>query len=529
MKELELRGYQLLSTDGLRQGFAAKHRVQMLCAATGSGKSMCAVHLVQKAVAKGTRVAFGVDRVSLVDQISQTFADYGIEHGVIQANHWRFKPWERVQVISPATLARRDFSEMEPFGLLVWDEAHVSNAALLRMIAENPTMKVVGLSATPFAKGLGNTFTNIVNVTTTNKLIAEGWLAPLKVYAARAIDMRGAKKRSDGEWQPSEIEKRSLAIIGDILEGWIQKTTLHFGGKVKTIVFTATVAAGEEVCRQFQAAGYNFQQVSYLDGNDEARRDKIAEFRKIDSEIDGLVSCEALGRGLDVPDIKCMIGAKPYRKSLSGVVQQIGRVMRIAPGKEYALLLDHGSNWIRFEDDINEFFENGISKLEDGDLDSKVRAEPKDGKGKNECFVCGFQMMPKDETCPSCGKPRPKRKSDNMPVPGELIDVDTIKGKNGKALPEFLQNKARVQQELWGLALFKKKGDRVAAEKFALAQYKNIYNEWPKRAFRNIEPESCSYELGRRVVANLIRYKHSKRSDAPPADGDAAPQPESLL
>lgn len=511
MKDLTLRDYQGESIDGLRNGIVERHVRQMLAAPTGSGKSMCAVSLVKEASKKGSRTAFAVDRISLIDQISETFADYGIDHGIIQANHWRYRPYEKVQVISAATLARRDLSDMPPFDLLIWDEAHVLSKALLRMIEANPRMKVVGLSATPFSKWLGNTFTNIVNVTTTNKLIAEGWLSPLKVYAARAINMKGAKTRFDGEWEPTEIEKRSLAIIGDILQGWIAKTNQHFGGKVKTIAFTATVAGGEEMCRQFQAAGYNFQQVSYLDGNDEARRTKIAEFRKVDSEIDGLVSCEALGRGLDVPDIKCMIGAKPYRKSLSSVIQQVGRVMRPAPGKEFALLLDHGSNWIRFQNDIETFFENGIHTLKECDLDSKVRKEPEEGKGKNECRYCGFMMMPSDQTCPACGKERPKRRDVHEPKAGVLIEIEPgIKGKNGKALPDFLQNKARVQQELWGLALYKKKGDRVAAESFALAQYKAIYDEWPRRAFRNIQPESCSFEVGRRVTANLIRYRTGK-------------------
>lgn len=529
MKELELRDYQRDTIEALRRGIAAGHQKQLVAAPTGSGKSLVAVDLVIKGKEQGSPTAFLCDRVSLTDQISQTFSEYGIDHGVIQADHWRFRPYELVQVISTGTLARRDLSGMRPFKLCITDEAHVVIKSVLKFYEDNPQMKICALSATPFTKNLGTIYTNIINVTTANKLIAEGWLAPLKVYAARPINMKGAKIKFDGEWEPTEIEKRSLDIIGDIVSGYVAKTDQHFGAPVKTIMFSATVAHGEELCRQFQAAGINMQQVSYKDGNDDKRRALIEEFRKPDSEIMGLVSCEALGRGFDVPDIKCMVLARPYRKSLSSHIQQIGRGMRPYPGKDFCLTLDHSSNWIRFQEDMEQFFEHGIRSLDNCDLDSKVRKEPEEGKGNRACSFCGYVMAPKDQTCPSCGKERPRRTNSTMPQPGELVEVDKIKGKNGKALPEFLQNKALVQQQLWGLALFKKRGDRVAAEKFALAQYKNIYNEWPKRAFRNIEPESCSYEIGRRVVANLIRYKHSKRSDAPPADGDAAPQPESLL
>jgi DNA repair protein RadD len=96
-----------------------------------------------------------------------------------------------------------------------------------------------------------------------------------------------------------------MKIVGDVVGEWIDKTLKHYGGPVKTIVFSATVDHGEELCKQFNAAGFNFQQISYRDANEERRRELIAEFRKEDSEIDGLVSCEVFTKGFDVPDIKC--------------------------------------------------------------------------------------------------------------------------------------------------------------------------------------------------------------------------------
>ena len=56
------------------------------------------------------------------------------------------------------------------------------------------------------------------------------------------------------------------------------------------------------------------------------------------------MSCEALAKGFDVPDVLCLIGARPYRKSLAAHIQQIGRVMRPSPGKEFALVLDFAGN-----------------------------------------------------------------------------------------------------------------------------------------------------------------------------------------
>ena len=772
-----LRDYQLASIEALRQGIAAGHRSQLLCAPTGAGKSVMAVHLIEQALAKRSRTAFVVDRISLVDQISKMFDDYSIPHGVIQANHWRNRGYEPLQVISIATLARRDLSGSEPFQFLIWDECfigdttvmtpsgptliklvrsgdlvynaigvgrvlatsarplrnrklvnvrlsngteirctadhpfispsgqaikagklvegeiivgfkempdlweqlwagattsgeilgkashllafllkeidepnvlegkpgqdvgnastdwaqakgtwwkrkdnairaardiantwrrlgsgvgnqdrgamsgrnseslhdrrsqsaqndcnrtgraqslrtegyrtrqsqgrilnvtrvvsvsveecsgdttvynlhvsghpsyfanrtlvhncHIQSKAVQDFIAANPAMKVVGLTATPFSKGLGQTFGNIVNVTTPNKLIADGWLVPFKVYAAVKIDMAGAKVVA-GEWEPTEIEKRSTSIIGDIVKEWQSKTTLHFGGPVKTIVFSATVAHGKELCRQFQAAGANFQQVSYLDGNNDQRRARIEEMRKPKSEIDGLVSCEALGRGLDIPDILAMIAARPYRKSLSSWVQQVGRVMRPFPGKQFALLLDHSGNFMRFRDDMAALFQDGVHNLDDCDLDAKVRKEPDEKIDTSVCKGCGYIMLPTDRVCPSCGMERPQRRNKTQHEAGEMVAME-LGGKREKPrMAPWLEDKSHVQRQIWSYALHRKKGDEAGAEKFALAQYRNFYNEWPRRAFRNIDSEPCSFEVADLVRRNMLKYFRSK-------------------
>lgn len=511
--EITLRGYQSATFDELRSGVAQRQRVQLVCAPTGSGKSVLATYLMKLALEKQSPTWFLVDRIALVDQVSAMLDHYGVPHGVIQADHWRMRTYEPIQVISTGTLARRDLAKLAAPKLIIMDEAHIVIAAFLRLLDAYPDAKIVGLTATPFTRGLGNIYGRIINVVTTNRLIAEGWLAPLKVYAARKIDMRGAKVMSTGEWEPTEIEKRSTEIIGDLVDGWVGKTELHYGGKVKTLVFSATVPHGDELCRQYQARGYNFQQLSYKDG-ERKKRDLIKEFRKHDSEVDGLVSCEVLGRGFDVPDVRCLVSARPYRKSLSSWVQQIGRGMRPAEGKADCLLLDHGGNWIRFIDDLATFFEEGVSDLSDKELDSKTRKEDDEATSDHACKKCGFVMLATDVVCPMCGTERPKRKNKQGHVDGELVAMGLDAAGRKRKLADFLQDKASVQRQIWGLALHRKNGDRPSAEKFALAQYRSIYNEWPRRAFRNIEPESCSYEVHQRIKSRLIAYAKAKENSA---------------
>lgn len=499
MTPIDLRPYQFESIEGLRAGFRAKHKRQILVAPTGAGKTVIATQMTGDANAKGTRVIFGVDRVSIVDQTSAMFDKYGIPHGVIQANHWRSRPHERVQIATWQTLEKRSIDP--EVRLLIVDECHTVRDSVSQLIQSRDDLLTIGLTATPFTKGLGQLYTNLVNVTTTNRLIEEGFLCPLKVYIAQAPDMSGAKVVA-GEWTAKEAGQRGTAIIGDIVAGWIEKTRLHFGGPVKTIVFSADVDHGEELCKQFQAAGYNFQQISYKDANDDRRKQLVDEFRRKDSSIVGLVSCEALAKGFDVPDIMCGIAARPYRKSLSGHIQMLGRAMRSSPGKTFALWLDHAGNYARFKSDVDDYFENGIQSLDNADLDSKVRKDPEEEEADDiRCGECGFVMPPKAKACPACGHER-VRKAIREIQEGELVAIDATVAK----LPHYLHDKKAVWPQLCTLAMQRKNGDEDSAKKFARRQFEQIYGHWPQMKFEPDNGVYCGEAVKSYVVSRLIKW-----------------------
>jgi len=500
MKFDELRDYQKECIDELRKGLQDGHRSQVLVAPTGAGKTVIASFLLGEAYNKQSRSFFVCDRVALIDQTSATLDSYGVPHGVIQADHWRARPWEHIQVVSAQTLARRELPYTPK--LLVWDECHTCYRSVVDYIGDT-AITVIGLTATPFSKGMGNIFSNVVNSTTTNSLIDEKWLVPLKMFAAKEIDMKGAELKFDGEWKESEIEERGIKIVGDVVEEWIAKTNEHFGKPEKTIVFSATVVHGEEICRGFAKRGYNFQQISYKDGNSDHRRDLIQEFRKPDSSIIGLVSCEALAKGFDVTDIKIGIGARPYRKSLSGHIQQMGRVMRSHPGKEFALWLDHAGNVLRFLDDTQEVFENGVQDLNQKEYDAKARKEKTDEeKTDMKCFACGF--ITKQKICPSCGHERKSQRSLIKHSSGELVEI------GGKKLKphEWQADKGLGWGELCYLAYEIKRND-LQAEKFALAQYRNIFGAWPSIKYSSSLFKPPRKEVRNKVRSNLIAYRHA--------------------
>ncbi len=470
----EPRDYQFRSIEFVRQGIRDGHLRQILCIPTGGGKPICSAYLIAEAVAKGSKAVFVCDRVALVNQTSKAFTEFGITHGVAQGKN-TFGRSLPVQICSAQTIEARGF--WPDLDLIIVDECHSQRKAVLEFVTAIGK-PVIGLTATPFSAGLAQTYSRVVNVTTTDKLIADKWLAPLKVYAAKEIDMKGAKT-TGGEWLSSEVEQRGSKIVGDIVAEWQDKTDKHFSGPVKTIGFSATVEHGEELCRAFQAAGHDFRQVSYKDGNDESRAKLIEAFRR--GEVLGLISCEALAKGFDVPDIQCGIAARPYRKSLAAHIQQIGRVMRPAPNKDFALWLDHAGNYLGFLDETLEFFAQGVNELDDGERGRVVRKQFRATEAP-KCHRCGYVWGLDEEAdlCPSCGLERGRGRSRVAVAPGRLEEVEGAAGRN----QDWAADKRFVWQHIQRIATERRPGDPKAARKFALAQYRNWFNEWPHGNYR---------------------------------------------
>ena len=468
--DIELRDYQANVIDLLRQGMRDGHRRQIIALPTGAGKTLLAAHLLKETLSNGRRGMFICDRLALVDQTSILLRSYGLRHAVIQGKRRWSAEENRILICSAQTLERRTWPDAE---LIVVDEAHTVRKVTTDKIMSLDRGYAVGLTATPFTKGLGDIWSRVVTATTTNQLIDSGWLAPLKVYAANEIDMTGAARTSAGEWQASEVERRGATIVGDIVTEWVDKTGKHFDGPAKTLVFSATVAHGESICEFFQNAGYDFRQISYKDRDTERRAGIIDEFRSSDSDgITGLVSVEALAKGFDVPDVKVIVGARPYRKSLSGHIQQIGRGMRTAPDKEFCLVLDHAGNFHGFFNETADFFENGVDSLSKKLQKKSATRREGDERPDVACKQCGFVFEGK--VCPSCGAQRRQQRQTVRSLDGRLDLLDLRS--NGATLARG--DRRAVWQSLCevaaGMTMTEERG-----RKLALAQYRELFGGWP--------------------------------------------------
>ena len=453
---LQLREHQLEVVEGLRHGFKDGHRCQLLYAPTGFGKTETAIHIMAEVAKNYKRTAMVMDRVVLVEQTSLRLGKYGIDHGVMQAGHWRYRPNERIQICSAQTLeARGKFPDIE---LLIIDEAHVSRKGTVKFIKNNPDIKVIGLTATPFTKGLGDIYTHIVGASPTGELIEKGWLSPLRVFIAKEIDMTGVKKVA-GEWSQDQVTERGMKLTGDIVAEWVKKTHEIYGAPRKTVVFCAGVDHGSDLEQQFKNAGYNFVSISYKE-DDEFKRMTIDEFARPDSSIHGLIATDILTKGFDVPDVMIGISARPFSKSFSSHVQQLGRIMRPCEGKEFAVWLDHSGNYLRFRDDWDELYHDGVKRLKEGG--EKAKKEPTEREKKeSKCPACGILWTFPDNKCGGCGYVRPQR-NHIAAVPGELQELAAANSKLTISNQEFYSQvlyyaKVRGFADGWAAHKYKEK------------------------------------------------------------------------
>lgn len=493
MSALKLFDYQEAILSALREGFAQGHDHQMLYCPTGGGKTEIAIHMMDAAAQKFNRSAMVLDRIILCNQTSERLDKYSIDHGVLQSGHWRYRPYERIQVCSAQTLEKR--GSLPDMKLLIVDEAHNTRRQTVEFIKNNPGLKVIGLSATPFTKGLGSIYSNVVSAITTNELVGNGRLVPLRVYVGKEIDMTGAKKVA-GEWSEKEAGARGIKITGDVVSEWVKKTTEIFGGPRKTIVFAAGVAHAADLAQKFAEAGYNFISLSYKD-DDQFKADVIKDFARPDTDIHGLIATDILTKGFDVPDVMVGVSARPFSKSLASHIQQMGRVMRCSPGKEFALWLCHSGNYLGFQDQWDDVYYNGVNKIDDGrEKPRKERTEAE--RERATCPRCGTVWVGKSDTCACCGFVRPMF-SEVINAPGELQEID-----GGKNVAD-----KQIKQE-WYSQLLHVARQRNYSDGWAAHKYKEKFTVWP-RGLESTEKD-VSPEVARWVKSRQIAWAKSRKA-----------------
>jgi superfamily II DNA or RNA helicase len=372
----------------LRAAFADGARRIMLQAATGAGKTRIASTIIRGVCDIGRPVLFVVPAIELVDQTLAKFFAEGIRDvGVMQADHRMTARDRPVQIASVQTLIRR---ELPPADLVFIDEAHrwFDYYRHWMLHLDWRDVPFIGLSATPWTKGLGGYYEKLIIAATTQKLIDAGHLSGFKVFAPAHPDLKGVRTVA-GDYHEGDLgtamDKQPL--VADIIETWLK----HGVGR-PTLCFAVNRAHAQHIADRFEENGVRAGYVDcFTPANERADiRNKFAS-----GEYQVVCNVGVLTLGVDW-DVRCIILARPTKSEML-YVQIIGRGLRTAEGKDHCLILDHSDTTLRlgFVTEIHH------DELDDG----KTRKSTKrDGiKLPKECPQCAFLRPPATPECPNCG------------------------------------------------------------------------------------------------------------------------------
>jgi DNA repair protein RadD len=268
----------------------------------GAGKTRVAAEIINLALGKGKRAIFTVPRLALIDQTVDAFLHEGIaEIGVCQGIHEMTDHTASLPGASVQTLMRRPIPEAD---LVVIDEAHLGFDFVRDWMADPAWAKVpfIGLSATPWAKGMAQHWDDLVPGPPMQTLIDQGHLSPFRIFAPSVPNLAGVK-----------------VIAGDYAEK-------QHGENRPTLCFGVDRAHAKALQSRFQALGVP---AGYVDAfsTDEERKALEAQFRA--GEIKVACSVGVLTTGVDWP-VACIILARPTKSEML-YVQIFGRGLRVNP------------------------------------------------------------------------------------------------------------------------------------------------------------------------------------------------------
>ena len=352
----------------------------------------------EKRGAAAHKVVVVAHRRELIEQISKTLTEFGIEHGVIVSGK-EIDETKRVQVASVQTLAKRGAyrnsslcnSEatlksddahrgQSPYSqrgqspcaseapwtptLVIVDEAHHALAKTYRMMWEWwPKAKFLGLTATPCRLNnapFTDLFQTLLQSWSIQEFIDKGWLSDFEYVSASpdSVEMKRIasleKRGTDGDYQTKE-----MATVMDVPESieHLYKTYRQFANGKKGIVYAIDRRHAEHIASYYNKMGVR---CAVIDSKTPVKeRDRVVEEYKMadgrcqmadgrckpsdfspQTSIDVLVNVDIFGEGFDAPEVEFIQLARPTL-SLSKYLQQVGRGMRISEGKDHVLILDN--------------------------------------------------------------------------------------------------------------------------------------------------------------------------------------------
>lgn len=344
MTKLKLWEHQAECVKAIEEQFAGESRRTLAVLATGAGKTIIYLHLVNKWARQGARVLILAHRRELIhqplDRAKEHFPALYARMGVVMAEE--DEPEAQVVVATVQTMYRgkgriTKIKEGGKFDYVILDEAHHGTAKTYQnIVAKFSEAKWLGLTATPFRSdgdSLSAVFDSVAYRYPITSAIERGTLVPFDAYGfTLPISVKGITETVDG-W--AEEALGDLLSADNALEVVFEKWQEYCSDR-KTICFTSSVDQAHVTADYFKAHGVKAEAV---DGSTpkKVRDNVLKRFRS--GALQVVVNCQVWTEGVDVPEASAALMVCPTKSDLA-YVQKLGRVLRTFPNKKDALILD---------------------------------------------------------------------------------------------------------------------------------------------------------------------------------------------
>ena len=322
----------------------------LLISATGTGKTYASAFAMREMNYK--RVLFLVHRNQLALQARQSYEKVFGKTKTMGLVGNGYRDYDSDYVFATRDTLSRDehlyHYKPDDFDCIILDEAHHSAAQSYQKIMNYFKPELwLGMTATPDKREYGEE-KNIYEIfdyqiayeIRLQQAMEEDLLCPFHYYGISDLKMISDDQSIDFNQLVSEERVKHIIEQANYYG--------YSGNRVKGLIFCRNIKEADELSKKFNECGYST--LSLNGSHSESQRKEAFERLAMDCESNGLkpldyiFSVEILNEGVDIVEVNQVIMLRPTQSPIV-FIQQLGRGLRKAKGKEYVVILDFIGNY----------------------------------------------------------------------------------------------------------------------------------------------------------------------------------------
>lgn len=327
----------------------------LLISATGTGKTYASAFAMRELGFK--KVLFLVHREQILKQAKKSYENVfssNITTGILSGNHKDINAdylFSTVQTLSRNKILA-EFSDNR-FDCIVIDETHKAGAESYHKIINHFKPKLLlGMTASPERTDGFDIYKlfdhNIASEIRLQDALKDDLLCPFHYFGISDLTVDGREIDEKTEFRYLATEERVNHVI--------EKAEYfgHNGDRVKGLVFCSRNDEAKALSDAFNKRGYNT--IALSGSNSQSEREEAVERLEMECDVDEngrpvsnqpldyIFTVDIFNEGVDIPKVNQVIMLRPTQSAII-FVQQLGRGLRKADGKEYVVVLDFIGNY----------------------------------------------------------------------------------------------------------------------------------------------------------------------------------------